>query len=954
MLFISKPLFVLKLILLFLPVLQISQLFSQDYRIGIPFITSFSEKDFVVSNQNWDIVQDSRQVMYFANDYGILEFDGSNWSIIQVPLNRSITRSLAFGHNRLYVGGQDFMGFIDTENGSIAMNSLVDLLPRQEQNFGTIWKIFNINNRILFFSWNALFIYNGSSFKIIKTPHPFKSCFKVGNRIFIHGDELYELKADSLESLSGGSFFKDRNIAFITGFTDDELLIGFDDGKMVKYNFKSVTPFYLSDTTILNNNRFLCGIHLNNSMFLAGTTDKGLIVFDRNGVVYKHITKSDGLGHNHIKQVFEDKIGNWWILNEKGIDIVEASSPLYNITIDPENPFSVYTSFLFKDKIFAGSHSGLYCAPWNRSLSKLTFDKIPGTGDICWKLDTLGDRLYLCTADGLYEITTNKANHIFNGIGVWTLIRPSRHPEIVLAGTYEGLIMFRKKGESLKFVKKLSGFSETSRVAEEDKDGNIWISHGLKGVYKIVLSAAADSIKEVHFYNSRKGFPSDLFINVFKINDEIIFGTQNGVYKYDKKSDSVVVHPIFGPLLGTSGQVKYMRQDTQGRIWCIAGEVTKILTMNSDGSFSILNVPARKLSLDYYPGFENIFFFENGNALFGTKSGLVFFNYQIPFQPDNDFNLLITGVTSQINHEVLYDERLAYFGDSTQVKKVVIPFNQHSIRFDYTACYYENISLTDYASYLEGYDEEWSDWTDTRFREFTNLSPGRYAFHVKAKNVYEKESKENVFRFTILPPWYKKTVAYSMYILVAFLIIWIFFRLKTRHFEQEKKKIIEEQEKAREIDQIKYHEERLMIDLENKNKELAASAMKIIYKNEKMLEIKKLLENISPETKMEFNNQLDSIKHFIEKELKDDHWEDFELRFDQANNNFIQKLKELYPDLSHSDLKICAYLRMNLSTKEIAQILNMSIRGVETARFRIRKRMGLEQTDNLNDFILRL
>ncbi len=943
------------LILFLLPLLFALEGFSQHYGIGMPFITSFGEKDFNVSSQNWDVVQDSRQIMYFANDYGVLEFDGSNWNIIQVPVNRSVTRSLAFGANhRLYVGGQDFMGYIDSGDSTLNMNSLVDLLPKEEQNFGTIWKIFNINNRMIFFSWNALFIYDGNAFKIIRTDQPFKTCFKVGKRIFIHGDKLYELNGDSLKSLPASDYMKDRNIAFITDINEKDLLIAFDDGEMVTYDYQRVTSFSLSDKTLLKDNKFLCGIRLKNDLYLAGTSDNGLIVFDKSGRVHKHITKSDGLGHNHVKQVFEDDNGNWWIINENGIDVVEASSPFYRISVDPENPLSVYSSFRFKDRIYAATHSGLYMAPWNNYTSNPVFKRVPGVGDICWNLDTLGGNLYLSDGDGLFRIENDQAVNIYNGTPVWTLIRLPEHPDIVLAGTYEGLALFKKQNGTIRFVKKLKGFSETSRVAAVDDEGNVWISHGYKGVFKITLSASADSIQIVEFYNSSKGFPSNLFINVFKINGEIIFGTQQGVYKYDEQLDSIVVHPVYAKLLSTENQVKYLKTDPQGKIWCIVGDLTKILTHNPDGSVSVVNIPARKLSLEYYPGFENIFFFRNGNALFGTKNGLIYFNRQMPFHPDNDFNLLITRVISQLNKKVLFNERLHYFGDTTQTDKIDIPFNQHSIRFEFTACYYDNISQILYSTYLEGLDDNWSDWTSTRFKEFTNLPPGRYAFHVKAKNIYEKESREKVFRFTILPPWYKRPLAYVLYVIILMALIRLFFRVKTLKFEKEKQKIIEEQAQAREIDQIKFHEEKLLMDLENKNKELAASAMKIIYKNEKILEIKRLLERIESELPRKVNDQLDSLKRFVEKELKDDQWDDFELRFDQANNNFIQKLKDQYPDLSHHDLKICAYLRMNLSTKEIAQILNMSVRGVETARFRIRKRIGLDQTENLNDFILKL
>ena len=165
-------------------------------------------------------------------------------------------------------------------------------------------------------------------------------------------------------------------------------------------------------------------------------------------------------------------------------------------------------------------------------------------------------------------------------------------------------------------------------------------------------------------------------------------------------------------------------------------------------------------------------------------------------------------------------------------------------------------------------------------------------------------------------------------------------------------RIIDDQEKKHALDSAKFHEERLLISLENKNKEVAANTIKILHRNEKLLEIKGIIESMEIGSQSDISRKRALIIQFIDKELTEDNWDDFEKLFDQVNNNFIHRLKEAYHDLSPRDLKICVYLRMNLSTKEIAQILNMTIRGVETARFRIRKRMGLEPADNLNGFLI--
>lgn len=84
-----------------------------------------------------------------------------------------------------------------------------------------------------------------------------------------------------------------------------------------------------------------------------------------------------------------------------------------------------------------------------------------------------------------------------------------------------------------------------------------------------------------------------------------------------------------------------------------------------------------------------------------------------------------------------------------------------------------------------------------------------------------------------------------------------------------------------------------------------------------------------------------------------DDWQLFETNFEQAHEQFLKKIKDDYPDLTGKDLRLCAYLRMNLSSKEIAPLLGISVRGVENHRYRLRRKMGMEHDDTLIDLILK-
>jgi DNA-binding CsgD family transcriptional regulator len=97
------------------------------------------------------------------------------------------------------------------------------------------------------------------------------------------------------------------------------------------------------------------------------------------------------------------------------------------------------------------------------------------------------------------------------------------------------------------------------------------------------------------------------------------------------------------------------------------------------------------------------------------------------------------------------------------------------------------------------------------------------------------------------------------------------------------------------------------------------------------------------------------IVSLINRNIHDDSdWEIFEKNFAEVHEDFLEKLKEKYPDITAGELKLAAYIKMNLSSKEIAPLLNISVRSVENKRYRLRKKMGIAHDSNLSDHLLRL
>jgi DNA-binding CsgD family transcriptional regulator len=254
-------------------------------------------------------------------------------------------------------------------------------------------------------------------------------------------------------------------------------------------------------------------------------------------------------------------------------------------------------------------------------------------------------------------------------------------------------------------------------------------------------------------------------------------------------------------------------------------------------------------------------------------------------------------------------------------------------------------------------------WTESKngVLEFSNLADGTYDLAIRTVGYNKDKSPILHLEFKVLSPWYKSTpgfIIYSFLLILVGIIIYYFYKRKIKKeqkllksmYEKTQKKILKEETQKNEKEIIRLKNELLKNEIILKSKQLADTAMSLVKKNETLLHLKdELLSN-----KNNFNNQY-SYKKLI-KQIDNsiehvDGWELFEYNFNQVHEEFFNKLKTSFPGLTHKDLKICAYLRMNMSSKEIAPLLNISIRGVETNRYRLKLKLGITKEASLRGFL---
>ena len=175
-----------------------------------------------------------------------------------------------------------------------------------------------------------------------------------------------------------------------------------------------------------------------------------------------------------------------------------------------------------------------------------------------------------------------------------------------------------------------------------------------------------------------------------------------------------------------------------------------------------------------------------------------------------------------------------------------------------------------------------------------------------------------------------------------------YYRRKQSALKAETDRKLATKERETELEMIRINNQRLQEDIDSKVREMATSTMSLVRKNELLQQIKdNLLTNQDPQQSIQ--EVIKTINRNIDEA---ETWNLFKEAFENADQDFFKKVKDLHPSLSPNDLKLCAYLRLNLSSKEIAPMLNISPRSVEVKRYRLRKKMDLNAKSGLVDYIM--
>ncbi len=931
-----------------------------------PFINTYSKTEYNAGQWNRDFIQDKRGNLYIANSEGLLTFDGINFNLYPI---KNKTQVLALGideNQKIYVGGQGELGyFYPNSNGLLEYHSLKEIIPKEYQNFSDIRKICVTSKGVYFKELLNIFYldFNTNQIEVLQAGSLIDYIDFIDGKLYVDTKDkgILLFNQGAFQKVEGGdifnemevsSFLKWNNQVFIS--TWKKGLFVFDKNKIIPYNkniSKDIVKKQIKTAVVSPKNELV-----------LGTVLGGVYILNQEGVLVDVIDKESGLKNNFIEKIYYDQFNNLWVGLENGINYVKIGEPFKLINPNPEQELIGYAARIHQDVLYLATSLGLYYKKINKGISynEEPFQLMDGAEGLCWNLSVVNEELYLHKHDGFYKVENQNVRAINNNNeGSWIAMPLKGSQDKMLEGTYFGINIYKNN----QFVKTLN-FEESSRIIEQT-DNAIWISHDYKGAFKVEFDKDNYDLKSFKYYNHEKGFPTDIDINVFKINNEIVFTSEQGIFKYDNVNDSIVPHKVLNDIFESNSSLKRLVQDNRGNLWFVEDKKVGYIDVNailSEGDIDKIYLPQVEGLLVEH--FQHIYTGDNESVYFGSENGFVSYQLnQFDFYTDSLFNTNLNKV--RIGFSL---DSIIYNGNNVNNNSVNINYSLNNIDFEFSSNYFSDLENLYFSSNLKGYEEDWTEWTIENKRTFTNLSPGNYEFLVKSLNSKGVESSVVAYKFTILSPWYLTTLAKLVYVLLGVFgiyLIWSIPRkqheLETQSLKEKQRKQLESQEKEfsekvkeSEKELIYLRNEKLKNEVNFKNKELASLTMHLVQKSEILLKIKEELLKINKTKESnDIKNNIRKVVRTIEKDLKfDNNWNNFEKYFDQVHTDFIKILREKYPQLTTKDYKLCAYLRMNLSSKEIASLMNITTRSVEVSRYRLRKRLNLEKEDNLTDFIM--
>lgn len=912
----------------------------------LPPINTYTSIEYGAESQNWSISQSENNYIYVANNKGLLEFNGENWRLYPTP-NETIMRSVKVFKDKIYTGFYMNFGYWETNDFGalvyISINKKEKIPLLEDESF---WNIIELDGWMLFQSHQRIYLYNLATkqYKIIPSDSKIVKMMKVNDTIYFQkqGVGIFKIENGKATLVSKHRIFRENDLIAIFENHKKLLFLTLDKGFFLINNSR-VIPWNVPANKKIRDKGISIyhSIQLKNKDFVLGTISNGLVYITKEGFLKHHITQKNGLSDNTVLSVFEDNSNTIWLALDNGINNINISSEFRTYLNTTGTLGTIYTSIRKGNYLYLGTNQGLF---YKKVSANSDFTFVENTQGQVWNLTNIDNEILCGHNLGTFSIQNGKATKIIDVQGTWD-IKPIGNG-LYLQGNYDGLNIIQKVNNRWSLRNKLAGFNISSRFFELLNPTTIFVNHEYKGVFKLHTDANLQSVQKVERVASiSKGLHSSLM----SYHDNILYASKKGIFSFDTAKNKFIKDTVLSKILGkeTYSSGRLIFNASNNLLWAFSEEYLMIVSPGKLSNQPVINSVSISKNLNLgATGFENVSHYEDQKYLIGGSDG-----YSI---------LDLNKIKKQFSSKVyLNSVKKNVLNDSVKqvslTQKGAFKNAENNIYFSFNTPNFDRFSSVKYQYQLLGNSPLWSRWTDHSSVFYEKLPSGEYTFKVRAKIDGIISDNSANFSFSIDKKWYLTNTMLVIYVLLIVLIS--FFTHSTYRWYYNKKQALLLEKASSELalkelsaqqEIMRLRNEKLKNDIASKSKELASSTMSIIKKNE-------FLSSLKKELTVTDGKNLKKVIAIIDKNLNNtDDWKLFQEAFNNADKKFLKKVKKLHPTLTPNDLRLCAYLRLNLSSKEIAPLLNISPRSVEVKRYRLRKKMDLPHEFSLTNYIIEI
>lgn len=891
----------------------------------LPFVENFTKTDYKGDNQVWNLTQGEDKAFYFANNHYFLRYDGVKWERYSLP-NKTIIRSVFAHQDKIYCGSYNEFGYWKREKGIMQYISLSkgkNFFKGSSKN-EEIWKIFRANNKLYFQSFNELYIYDNQTIRKIEIPFLISYCYVIDEQIYVasvnKGVYLFDGKQFSLISKWKAIF--------------DNVIHGIDRNQKSTYIFTLKNGVFIDEGSGLTAwqhplNAILKKEGINAAQFyktdqlVIGTVSNGVYIVQLKTGEYIKIDRNNGLSNNTVLTISIDQEKDIWLGLDNGISHLEINSP-YRIFSDITGELgSVYAIAATSNGYLLGSNHGVFTYQ-NKEL-----ELINGSQGQVWNIQQIGQKYIIGHNEGTFLLDGNQFKKVNPLNGGWQLKRDILSARFIQSN-YLGIAFFAEQDNFTSF-KRLNTVYRPIKDFVQTGPNEIVASDSYRGLFKIKYDQNLEVVSYVNLTEKNR-ISNDFGVKIFHYKSEVLYYIHSEWYVLDHVTDVLKKHELFNKHFKGISEIIPIDDTSFG---VLKDNLLYIINQNEQ-SFSW-----KLIAPKYYEG-----------KIVNNDTRIFHFNHQYLLNLDDGFLLFETNKNDFTKQSIRIE---AYFNGELIENETKIPYNQ-SLELLFLSNFYGNKKSPLFYSQN---GSELIPLIDGKLA-LNNLTSGQNKIEVFYTNGVDYV-KANEFSFYVKKPWYLSFWMIVLYLSCIAIILFVYYRWNKIRY-QEKLKLKEEE--------LKHHKQIVELELEAENKlkiqdyekhilemqiqskatELAGKSLSIAKQGEMIENIQRILEQ---------ENEVMQLKNKIRKVIKINalnkkEWESFEKNIYQSHDEFVQRLSKRYPQLTSKDIRLCIYLKMNLSSKEIAPLMNISYRGVELHRYRLRKKINLDADVNLSTFMINL